>query len=84
MIKSGECRFRMANKMTFGQFARTRRRAANLSQAQVAEALGLVTRASVSKKELGRMEWSLADVMGLARALEVSASELLAEWEKSQ
>lgn len=68
----------------FGQFARHKREQAGLTLDTVAEALDYQHRSNVHRLETGRLEWKLASVVKLAELLGMSASDLLAEWEKDK
>ena len=67
--------------MTFGQFIRHQRLDRGLSQQALAAACGFSQRANVSKLEAGKLEWKLEQVIVVARLFEMSASQLLAEFE---
>ena len=56
---------------------RQARRAANLSQQQVADYLGLATRSQVSKIEKGDLELSAKNLLKLARLLDLDLNELV-------
>ena len=60
----------------FGQLVRRHRDRLKLSQAQIAEAVGL-TRASVANIETGRQRIPLHQLFRLARALQVDVDALL-------
>ncbi len=63
--------------LAFGRRLAGRRRALGLTQAQVAERMGLAAAESVSRYERGGQDPKLSTLMRFARALECQASELL-------
>jgi transcriptional regulator with XRE-family HTH domain len=62
----------------FGQRLKSYRRAANLTQAQVAEHVGL-TRTSITNIEYGRQHVMLHQLLLLASAVRVSPAQLLSD-----
>jgi transcriptional regulator with XRE-family HTH domain len=66
---------------SFGAFARRQRQIAGLSQHDVTQAIGCADRGAVSKKESGKLRWSLDDICSLAKTLGTTASYLIRLWE---
>lgn len=67
--------------MNFGQFARQQRERRNISQDAMAKELGFEHRSNISKLEASKLEWKLSHLTKLAQVFNMTASELLEEFE---
>jgi len=70
--------------MTFGQFIKQKRQHNKLSQQSLATACGFAHRSAILRLEQDRLEWKLKEVMSIAELFGLSASELLAEFERQR
>jgi DNA-binding XRE family transcriptional regulator len=71
----------MKNK-SFGLFAKLKRVEAELSQDDVAQALGFKHRANIHKLEANKLEWKLDQVVKLAQLLGLRVGELVMQWDE--
>jgi transcriptional regulator with XRE-family HTH domain len=69
--------------LSFGQFAKQLRLEKNLSQHQIAEVMGVAGRAYVCNLERGNRAWQLWHIAKLAKALNLTMSELIEQFEQA-
>lgn len=66
----------------FGQFIKSKRESLGLSQQQLTDVCGFAHRSEISRLEADKVEWKFYQIQAIAQLFEMTASELMREYEK--
>lgn len=70
--------------MEINEYLRNKRQELGISQDKISQALGYAHRSEVHKLETGKLEWRLKHIFIIAKLFRISASDLIAEFEKKR